>query len=95
MEIFPLTAPSNTRRVVDLSHTIAEGVKTARSITKEKNQMRDTWFTVEDNNRKIFSTDQVQVTFRKDPEVGRLWTMSHAQLAGLQSAIVAYFGMAE
>ncbi|MET3922433.1 cyclase family protein [Arthrobacter sp. UYEF20] len=28
MEIFPLRAPSNSRRVVDLSHTIAEGVIT-------------------------------------------------------------------
>lgn len=57
--------------------------------------MRDTWFTVEDNNGKIFSTDQVKVTFRKDPEVGRLWTMSHAQLVGLRSAIDAYSGMTE
>jgi hypothetical protein len=53
--------------------------------------MSDTWFAVEDNNNgKLFSVDEVKVSFRKDPQVGRVWTMSYAQLAELQSAIETY-----
>ncbi|MDQ0923428.1 hypothetical protein QF038_001936 [Pseudarthrobacter sp. W1I19] len=55
--------------------------------------MSDTWFTVETNDKKIFSMDEVKVSFRKDPQVGRVWSMSQAQLADLQSAIDAYSGM--
>ncbi|MDQ0925658.1 hypothetical protein QF038_004166 [Pseudarthrobacter sp. W1I19] len=55
--------------------------------------MSDTWFTVEDNNGRIFSVDEVRVSFRKDPQVGRVWTMSHLQLADLQKAIEAYQAM--
>jgi hypothetical protein len=52
--------------------------------------MSDTWFAVEDNNGRLFSGDEVKVTFKKDPRVGRAWTMSHVQLADLQNAIEAY-----
>jgi hypothetical protein len=53
--------------------------------------MSDTWFAVEDNNNgKLFSMDEVKVSFKKDPQVGRVWTMSYAQLADLQSAIETY-----
>ncbi|WP_156507498.1 hypothetical protein [Arthrobacter sp. OY3WO11] len=52
--------------------------------------MSDTWFAVEDNNGKLFSVDEVKVSFKKDPQVGRVWTMSYAQLADLQSAIETY-----
>lgn len=52
--------------------------------------MSDTWFIVEDNNDKLFSADEVKISFNKDPQVGRVWTMSHLQLADLQSAIEAY-----
>lgn len=64
--------------------------------TKGRNQMSDTWFAVEDNNgKKIFSMDEVKVTFKKDPQVGRVWTMSYAQLADLQVAIKAHLAMNE
>lgn len=53
--------------------------------------MSDTWFTIEENkNGKLFSVDEVRVSFKKDPQVGRVWTMSYAQLADLQNAIKAY-----
>jgi hypothetical protein len=58
-----------------------------------KNHMSDTWFTVEDNNGKLFSVDEVKVSFNKDPHAGRVWTMSYAQLNDLQSAIEAYLAM--
>ncbi|MDQ0823337.1 hypothetical protein QFZ79_001082 [Arthrobacter sp. V4I6] len=62
--------------------------------TKGKNQMSDIWFAVEDNNgKKILSMDQVKVTFKKDPRVGRVWIMSYAQLADLQVAIEAHLAM--
>ncbi len=62
--------------------------------TKGQNQMSATWFAVEDNNgKKILSMDQVTVTFKKDPQVGRVWTMSYAQLADLQVAIQAHLAM--
>lgn len=62
-----------------------------RSTTKEHNtKMSDTWFTVEDNPRNIFSGEDVKVSFYKDPKVGRVWVMSHSQLADLYSAIEAY-----
>lgn len=61
---------------------------------KEKNQMSNTWFAVEDNNgKKILSMDEVKVTFKKDPQVGRVWTMTYAQLADLQAAIKAHLAM--
>ncbi|WP_181038663.1 hypothetical protein [Arthrobacter sp. ZGTC131] len=52
--------------------------------------MSDRWFAVEDNNGRLFSVDEVKVTFKKDPRVGRVWTMSQVQLAELQNAIEAY-----
>jgi hypothetical protein len=55
--------------------------------------MSDTWFTVEDNDGRIFSVDEVRVSFGKNPRVGRVWTMSRVQLADLQSAIEAYQAM--
>jgi hypothetical protein len=63
-----------------------------QDLNKEKTQMSDTWFAVEDNNGQLFSVDEVKVSFRKDPQVGRVWTMSYAQLADLQSAIETYLG---
>lgn len=55
--------------------------------------MNGTWFAVEDNDGKMFSVDEVKVSFKKDPQVGRVWTMSYAQLADLQSAIEAYLAL--
>ena len=56
--------------------------------------MSDTWFAVEDNNHdKLFSMDEVKVSFRKDPQVARVWTMSQAQLSDLQSTIETYLAM--
>jgi hypothetical protein len=53
--------------------------------------MADTCFSVEENDAKVLSVDEVKVSFRKDPRVGRVWTMTHAQLADLQGAIEAYW----
>ncbi|MGO4188496.1 hypothetical protein [Pseudarthrobacter sp. TAF60_1] len=55
--------------------------------------MSDTWFAVEDNNGKLFSVDEVKISFRKDPQVASVWTMSQAQLSDLQSAIETYLAM--
>lgn len=52
--------------------------------------MSDVWFSVEDNPRTIFSEEDVKISFYKNPTVGRVWVMSHSQLANLQSAIAAY-----
>lgn len=54
--------------------------------------MTNRWFTIEDNKGKLFSADEVKISFEKDPHVGRMWTMSYAQLVDLQSAIEAYLG---
>lgn len=47
-------------------------------------------FVVEDNPNKIFSTDDVKVSFRKEPAVGRVWTMSYEQLADLKEVIATF-----
>lgn len=52
--------------------------------------MKQTWFAVEDNLNKTFSIDDVKVSFYKDPKVGRVWMMSHSQLADLHFAIEKY-----
>lgn len=52
--------------------------------------MSDILFAVQDNPHKIFSTEDVKVSFYKDPKVGRVWVMSHAQLTDLHFAIEAY-----
>jgi hypothetical protein len=52
--------------------------------------MSGTWFAVEHNDEQLFSVDEVKVSFRKDPHISRVWTMSHTQLSDLQSAIEAY-----
>lgn len=52
--------------------------------------MTGTWFAVENNNEQLFSVDEVKVSFRKDPHIARVWTMSYTQLSDLQSAIEAH-----
>ena len=52
--------------------------------------MSDIWFAVQDNPHKIFSTEDVKVSFYKDPKVGRVWVMSHSQLTDLHFAIETY-----
>lgn len=49
--------------------------------------MKDRWFDIHDNAGKIFTDDEVRISFNKDPLVGRVWVMSYAQLAELQHAI--------
>jgi hypothetical protein len=49
--------------------------------------MNGTWFAIHDNADKIFSADEVRISFNKDPRVGRVWVMSYAQLADLQNTI--------
>lgn len=57
-------------------------------LTKE--EMNGCHFQVEDNPDKIFSTDDVRITFRKDARVSRVWTMSDEELAELQTAITSF-----
>ncbi|KRE65451.1 MULTISPECIES: hypothetical protein [Micrococcaceae] len=52
--------------------------------------MSATQFTVKDNPSKLYSTEEVTVSFFKDPKVGRIWVMSRSELADLQAAIEAY-----
>jgi hypothetical protein len=52
--------------------------------------MSATQFTVKDNPNKLYSTEEVTVSFCKDPKVGRVWVMSRSELAELQAAIEAY-----
>lgn len=51
--------------------------------------MKDRWFDIHDNAGKIFTDDEVRISFNKDPLVGRVWVMSYAQLAELQHAIAS------
>ncbi len=52
--------------------------------------MPHTHFAVEDNPDKLFSLDDVKLSFHKDPHVGRVWAMSHEQLIDLKTAITTY-----
>lgn len=52
--------------------------------------MSDSWFAVQENAHKLFSTEDVKVSFYKDPKAGRVWVMSHSQLTDLHFAIEAY-----
>lgn len=52
--------------------------------------MSDISFDIQDNTAKIFSADEVRISFNKDPRVGRVWVMSYAQLSDLQSTITTF-----
>lgn len=52
--------------------------------------MADNKFTVEDNPERLFSTDEVKITFQKDPHVGRVWTMTYQELVDLQTSVQTF-----
>lgn len=54
------------------------------------NEMHCSHFVIEDNRDPLFSAEEVKVSFRKDPHVSRIWTMSSEQLEDLQAAIGRY-----